>query len=165
MDFVALWLELKEIFIDVVKYGFPTLAITLSILSFRDSRKARKVQERLNRIEEKLKQYELEEKEKERAEASMACVEARIMNISRGKYVMKIWNSGKVTAYNIDFKIPEEYSGIVWKDKTPYEFLEPGKSFEEIVLVHSGTPSKFKVTTIWTDIENNPFTKEQFVSI
>ncbi|MFP3472274.1 hypothetical protein R0J90_19670, partial [Micrococcus sp. SIMBA_144] len=83
-----------------VKYGFPTIALFLSLLSYWDSRKTKKVQVRLNELEEKLKRFELEDKDKEREESTKAMIEARIMNISRGKYRMKLWNSGKVTAYN-----------------------------------------------------------------
>jgi len=165
MDSIDLWLKFKDFVIDFVKYGFPTIAIVLSILSFKDSRKANKVKERLNKVEEKLKKYALEEKEKERVEATKACVEARVINISRGSYKMKIWNSGKATAYNVDFEIPEEYNAMVWRDKVPFEFLEAGKSFEEHVLVHYGSPDKFKITTTWTDKEGNPYSKEQIVTI
>lgn len=165
MDTTQLWLKFKEIFIDLVQYGFPTIALVLSILSYKDSRKANKVQERLNSVEEKLMKYELEEKEKEREDATKACVEARIMKISKNNYKMKIWNSGKAIGYDVDFIIEEEYKGIVWRDKVPYEFLESGKSFEEHVLVHMGTPSKFKVTTIWKDKEGTKYSKEQLVTI
>lgn len=165
MDLEKLWLQFEDFFIDLVKYGFPTVAIVLSILSYRDSRKAIKVQDRLNKVEEKVKRYELEEIEREREEATKACIEARIMKICKGKYVMKVWNSGKATAYNVDFKISEEYKGIVWREKVPYEFLESGKNFEEYVMVHSGTPNKFKITTIWTDKQGNLYSKEQMVSV
>jgi len=165
MDSVELWKQFKEFFIYLVKYGFPIVALGLSILSYRDSRKANRVQERLNEVEEKLKKYELEEKEKEREEATKACVEARIMEISRGNYRMKFWNSGKATAYNIDFEIEVEYRGFVRRDIVPFEFLEPGKSFEERVIVHDGTPNKFKVTIIWKDMQGNPYSKEQIVTI
>lgn len=160
-----LWLQFKEFFIDLVKYGFPTLAIVLSLVSYIDSRKANKVQDRLNEIEEKLRKYALEEKEIERVEAKKACVEARIINISKGNYKMKIWNSGKATAYNVDFKISEECRGMIWRDKVPYEFLESGKSFEEHVIVHNGTPKKFKVITTWTDNQGVTYSKEQIVTV
>lgn len=165
MKSMELWLQFKELLIDVVKYAFPTIALLLSLLSFIDSRKANKVQKRLNLVEEKLKKYELEEKEREREESTKACVEARVIKISKGNYKMKIWNSGKAIAYNVNFIIPEEYRGIVWKEKVPYEFLEPNKSFEECVLVHSGTPNKFLVTTTWEDNQGISYSKEQIVTI
>lgn len=91
--------NLKRFFIDLVKYGFPTVAIILSILSYIDSRKANKFRGRLNEIEEKLKKYELEDKEKERQEANKACVEARIMNVARHKYNLR---------ENLGIDVPDE---------------------------------------------------------
>lgn len=165
MDSVELGLQFKEFFINLVKYGFPAAALGLSILSYRDSSKANKVQERLKEVEEKLMKYELEDKEKEREEATKACVEARIIKISKNNYKMKIWNSGKATAHNVDFNIPEEYKGLIWREKVPYEFLEPGKSFDERVIVYTGTPNKFKVTTTWIDKQGSPYSKEQILSV
>lgn len=163
MDFVELWVQFKEFFKDLVKYGFPAIAIGLSIFSYRDSRKANKVQGRLKEVEEKLKKYELEDKEKEREEATKACVEARIVKISKGNYRMKVWNSGKATAYNVDFEAHD--GGQVERGKVPYEFLESGKNFDEYVFVYMGTPNKFKVTTTWTNKEGVPYSKEQIVTV
>ncbi|PEQ96609.1 hypothetical protein CN481_00245 [Bacillus sp. AFS006103] len=165
MDLVGHLLQLKKIFIGLVQYGFPAIALILSYLSYRDSRKANRLRERLHEVEERLKKYELEEKEKEREEATRACVEARIYNVARHNFRMKIWNSGKATAYNVDFEIAEEYRGYVRREMVPYEFLDPGKSFEEYVMVHSGTPNKFIVTTTWTDKQGESYSKEQIVTI
>ena len=49
------WLKFKEIFIGIVKYVFPTIALALSILSYKDSRRINKVQTRLIEIEKNLK--------------------------------------------------------------------------------------------------------------
>jgi hypothetical protein len=162
---LEIWIKFKEVFVDIVKYGFPSTAILLSILSFRDSRKANKVRDRLNELEERLKRYAIEEKEKEREQASRACVDARIVNIAKNKYKLKVWNSGKATAYNVDFESSPEYNGIIWRDKVPYEFLEPGKNFEEHVLVYMGTPRKFTITTTWEDEQGTKHSKEQILTV
>lgn len=164
MDLFENLLQSKIVFINLVKYGFPTAAIILSLLSYIDSRKANKVQGRLIELEEKLKKYELEDKEKEREEDTIACVEARIINVSKNKYRLKVWNSGKATAYNVNFDISIENKSVIWKDKVPYEFLESGKSFEEVVTYFSGISSKFKVTTTWMDNNGKYNSKEQIVS-
>ena len=155
---------LKEISINLIQYGLPIIAIILSILSFIDSKKANRLQGRLNQVEERLITYELEEKEKEREEATKACIEARIVKISKNNYRMKIWNSGKATAYNVDFSAEEVVEKNIFKDKVPYAFLEPNKSFEEHFLVHSGVPQKFSVTTVWKDENGNSHLKDQILS-
>lgn len=77
---------------------------------------------------------------------------------------MKFWNSGKGIAYNVNFVTPDQLKNIVWRDKVPYEFLEPGKSFEEHVMVFSGVPRKFKVVTTWLDSKGNTYSKTQIVT-
>lgn len=162
---MGVWIKAKKIIIGIVKYGLPIIALGVSILSYKDSKKANKVQEKLIELEEKLKKYELEEKEKERQEANKAYVEARVIKVSKGKYVMKVWNSGKATAYNVDFEVPKECKCMIFRDKVPYEFLEPAKGFEEHVIVHMGSSNKFKVTTTWNDKQGNAYSKEQIVTI
>jgi hypothetical protein len=146
----------------IVEYVFPTVALVLSALSFRDSRGITPLQARILEIEEKLKIYELEEKQRQREAAMEACIEARVVNISKRAYRLKIWNSGKATAFNVDFTVAEEIS--VLREKVPYEVLEPGKSFEEHIIVQFGTPRKFSITTTWTDSSGKPHSKEQIVS-
>ena len=128
-------MEIREIIDAVIGYVVPLVAIVLSIVSFHESRKVNKVQLRLNEMEEKLKKYELEEIEKEREAANKSIVEARIYNVSKGKYRLKIWNSSQATAYDVDFEVPEELKNLVFRDKVPFEVLEPGKSFEESVII------------------------------
>ena len=164
MDVAQFNLHVKGYLIDFVQYGFPSIALVISILSFIDSRKSKKVQDRLNDVEEKLKKYELEEKKREREEATKACVEACVYSISKGKYKLKIWNSGKATAYNVDFDVSEECKSMVFKEHVPFEFIEPNKNFEEHVIVHMRAPQKFKVTTKWQDINGMLYSKEQMVT-
>lgn len=157
-------MEIREIIDVVIGYVVPIVAIVLSIFSFHDSRKVNKVQLRLNEMEEKLKKYELEEIEKEREAANKAIVEARIYKVSKGKYRLKIWNSSQATAYDVDFDVPEELKGLVYKDKVPFEVLEAGKSFEEYITFYYGTPPKFTVKTTWKNVSGEQYEKEQLVT-
>jgi len=157
-------MEIREIIEVVIGYVVPLVAIVLSIFSFHDSRKINKVQLRLNEMEEELKKYELEKIEKEREAVNKPVVEARIYNVSKGKYRLKIWNSSQATAYDVDFEVPEEMKGLVFKDKVPFEVLEPGKSFEEHIVYYNGVPSKFTVKTIWKNKNGDQQEKELLVS-
>lgn len=156
---------IKQVLKFIIQYVLPLVAITLSWLSYKDATKNREIRERLNILEEKIKIYELEKIEQEKTESTLACVEARIVNISRGQYRLKIWNSGRATAYNVDYKMAEDSGAIIVEPKVPYEFLEAGKSFEENILIHLGTKSKFGLITTWIDEEGQTHSKEQIVSI
>ena len=157
-------MEIKYVFDTVVRYIFPLIAIVISVFSFYHSRKVNKVQLRLNEMEEKLKKYELEEIEKIREASNKSLVEARIYNVSKGKYRLKIWNSGQVEAYEVDFQVPDDIKGMVYRDKVPFEILEAGKSFEEHIIYCAGMPSKLKVKTTWKDINGENYEKEQIVT-
>lgn len=141
-----------------------SIAIIISIFSYIDSRKAKKVQDRINKIEEKLKTYELEEKQNQKEKAQEAYVEARIIKISNNNYALKIWNSGEATAKNVNFEAPLEYSEIFWKENVPYEYLEPGKSFEEHIITYFGLPTKYEITTTWSDYKGD-HSKVQIVTL
>ncbi len=83
---------------------------------------------------------------------------------SKGKYRLKIWNSGQATAYHVDYDVPGDLRNIVMRDKVPYEILEAGKSFEEHIVYSMGTPSKLTVKTMWEDADGEQYEKEQIVS-
>jgi len=157
-------MEIKDIFDMVIGYGLPSIAIVISIASYYESRKVNKVQLRVNELEVQLKRYELEEKEKEREAVNKSTVEARIYNVSRGKYKLKIWNSGQAPAYHVDYEVPGDLMDIVMKDKVPYEILEPGKSFEEHISHYMGMPTKLTVKTVWKEANGELCEKEQIVS-
>lgn len=154
----------KEVIINIINYVVPIVAIFLSLISLLISSKNLKIQTRVIKLEEKLKSYELNEKEKELAESKIACVEARVYCLSRDKYRLKIWNSGKATAYNVDYLIQDNVSHGIVREFAPYEFLEAGKSFEELVVVHSGTVRKFVLMTTWSDGEGNIFSKDNIIT-
>lgn len=75
-----------------------------------------------------------------------------------------MWNSGNEKAYNIDVTIPEEYRIIIMKQKLPFEYLEPNNSFEETVVIHMNSSSKFKIISSWENENGDKFTNEQLRS-
>jgi hypothetical protein len=159
------WSIIREVLIDIVKYGFPTIAIGLSILSYFNSRKSTTNQERINHLEEQIKRYQIEEIEKKKEQEESTLVEARIYKVSNKDYRIKIWNSGGANAYNVNFTAPKEQECIFMKRKSPFEVLEPGKSYEELVMVVMGTPPKVTVTTTWKDDNGVEHSKEHHLQV
>ena len=160
-----LTIEFKEFINGLVQYGLPILAFIGSIYSVITSRKANRIKDRVLELEKELKEIQLEKEHKEIEESTKACVEARIYKLSQGKYRLKLWNSGKATAHKVNFHYPEEHDGMFYKDKVPYAFLEPGKSFEEIALISFQTPSSLLVTTTWLDDNGKEHSKQNMVSV
>ena len=154
-----------ECFSICVTYVVPLVALLISIISWRESSKGHNLQNRVNEIELKLKQHELTRIDRLKKEEALACVEARVINISRGKYRLKVWNSGQATAYEVYASVDEGANLGLWHSKMPFDFLEAGKSFEEVLVVHYGTAPKFRITTTWKDGAGQEHHKEQMGSL
>ncbi len=65
----------------------------------------------------------------------------------------------------ITVSIPSEYGIILMKEKMPFEYLEPNNSFEEHVVIHIGTSSKFEVISSWENEDGENVTNTQLRSI
>ena len=160
---------LKEITAAMVAFaknwGEMTIAgvsLLIAVIALIKSSKAEKLQNRVNEMEIKIKEYELERITKEKEEASSSCVEARAITIGSGKHRLKIWNSGNTTVYNVTAKFDGNPNIIVMdSDKQPFDELAPNKSYELVLVVHSGSASKFRIITEWTDTEGKINSKSQ----
>ena len=119
-------------------------------------------QDKVNELEIKIKQNELDIIEKEKAKASYECVEAKVMRISPKRTKLKVWNSGNTIVYNVIASFDKETNIIILDEsKMPFDELEPGKSFEVSLITHYGSASKFKITTSWDNKEGIHSEKEQ----
>lgn len=151
-------MELTALIISAVSLIFAVISFFMSI-------KAQRLQNKVNEFEVKIKEFELIELEKAEKEKNSSCVEARMVRISKGKYKLKVWNSGNTKVTNVSANIPQESGIILYNDKMPFEFLEPQKSFEIVAICHMGSSSKFLITTEWTDQDGNHQKKEQMGDI
>lgn len=165
-----------NVVIEVIKivalYVMPIAAFFVSLIALKRSNDTLKVQVQLSEVEEKLKEYELalkkhelERIQAEENEEKKAAIKARVIRISKGKYKLKVWNSGNEKAYNVAVFIPEEYNVTIMEDKMPFEYLEPGNSFEECVVIHCGSASKFKIISTWEDGKGKKYENTQLKSI
>lgn len=126
------------------------ISLGVAILSLYKASKAQKLQDRINEIELQIKKHDLEVIKQEEIDKQTACVEARLINIGNGKHKLKVWNSGHRTAYDVCVDVSDAAKIIVIdRGITPFDELEPGKSFDMYVIVHGGSAPKFKITTTW----------------
>ncbi len=163
---------LFEIIKSIALYVMPISTVLLSVLAYirpKDCTHVKvqltDVQEKLNEYDLKLKAYELEKIEQECNHKSKANIEARIVEIAKGKYKIKIWNSGDEKAYNVDYDIPEKYQIGLMKNVTPFEYLEPGSNFEEYVVIYLQSYNKFEIITTWENENGERFTNTTLRSI
>ncbi len=144
---------------DIAAIIISGVSLFIAIVSFILSTKSQYLQNRVNEIEIKLKEYELAEKEQQKS----PCVDARIIHVSKTNYKVKVWNSGNSNAKNV--KAFWDYSNSIIafdKNKMPFELLEPQKGFDLSISLYSGAPSKLCITTEWEDENGKEFSKEQW---
>lgn len=131
-------------------------SLTVSIVSLIKSWK-------IGNLDYRIKQLELEELENKKNNFQ-PCVEARLVHISKGNNHIRVWNSGNATAYNVNVEIDDKNIPII-QPVTPFEFLEPGKSFDETVVLTFSSENKFKIITKWADKSGNADKKEQICTL
>ena len=152
IQFASNWGELSIAFISLV----------IAIVALVKSSKAEKLQTRINEMELKLKEYEVAKMEQEQKEATLACVEARVISIGQGKHRLKVWNSGNAPAYNVVARFDGNPQIIMFGDeKQPFDVLEANKNYEIALITHGGSASKFKIITEWVDKNGNHQSKTQ----
>lgn len=145
---------------EIIALIISGISLLVAILSFGFSLPAQKLQNKINEMEIKLKEYELNQIESNNKK--VACVEARVIKISSGKYRLKVWNSGNDTAFNVSAHFEDGTNIMIGNhDKMPYEILEENKSFEMWLITHMGSANKFKILTEWEDSEGNKQEKVQ----
>ena len=85
-----------------------------------------------------------------------ALIEVRIMKFPKGKRIIKIRNTGKVTANNLTISFPQEDDFIITDDPSPID-IKPNHEIAVSIIVHSGSPNKTRLTFNWKDDlqENN----------
>lgn len=141
------------------------VSIVIAVISFIKSSKAQKLQNKVNELDARIKEYELEKIEQEKTEAASSVIKARVIKNEKNNYRLKIYNAGNTTAYNISAKIPNGYNVMLLNNKMPFEELEPQNGFEECLVIHMGSSPKFKVELNWQDNNGHEYKNEQFCSI
>ena len=140
-----------ETFGDEAVVAIVVLRIVLERANNTVEGQGYEVEQKLKEYELALKKYELEQMQAKKNEEKRAYIETIVIKISKGSHKLKVWNSGNTTAYNIEVSIPKEYNIVIIKDKMLFEYLEPVNNFEECVIIHMQSASKFNIISIWED--------------
>ena len=152
----------KELEKELKKAMIAGISLLVAIISLFKSSKAQRLQNKVNELELKIKQDELDKITKEKEDAELACVEARFITVGKGKHRLKVWNSGNATAYHVSARFDGDVGIMIMdREKQPFEELEAGKSYELILITHNGFASKFRIITEWTDSSGKQHTKTQ----
>lgn len=160
-------MNLIENIMDVlVSYLIPIISLIISAIALYQSNKSRKLEKQIQNLELYIKQYQAKEIENIENTPKEAKIKAKVYEITPRKHKLKIWNSGNKRAFNIVAKIPDEYNILqIESEKYPYEYLDPGESFETSVAFHKMSCRKFQIITEWEDENKQAYSNKQLGSI
>ena len=128
------------------------LSLVIAIISFCESHRANKLQARINELEIQIKEHNLNSIKQSEIEKKAALIEARMIDVGNRGHKLRVWNSGKSTAYNVSVDYDKSEGLILLsEDLLPFEELYPGKNFDITVIVPFESSKKFRVMLNWED--------------
>lgn len=128
------------------------VSLVIAMISLVKSYKTQKLQDKVNSLEVKIKQYELEKINQEKESKEKTLVEVNVVKVSNNNYKLRVFNNSDKSVFNVKVKIDKEYNvPIIDNDVLPLETLEPKNSFDLIIIRYMNSASKFYVITEWED--------------
>lgn len=157
-------------FVTLAPIVISALSLILAVISFvmnyRLSLRDKKRSEQLERLQIRLHELQLQREEEAAGRRSSSKVEARYVRIGLKGHRIRVSNTGGTTVTNITCEYDKNAGPYAFiQDKEPYERLEPGESFDEIIFFADGSPSKFMVKTRWVGEDGETHSRDNIVSV
>ena len=138
------------------------VSLVIAVISLVKSYKTQKLQDKVNSLEVKIKQYELEKINQEKEPKEKTLVEVNVVKVSNNNYKLRVFNNSDKSVFNVKVKIDKEYNvPIIDNDVLPLETLEPKNSFDLIIIRYMNSASKFYVITEWEDENGKTLSNKQ----
>lgn len=140
-------------------------ALVVSIIALVISWRSARIQNKVALLEQQNLEIDLAEKINAAEEGLLSRVEARHIKVGPKARKIRISNTGKTRVFEVRYEEAEGSDGVVmFHDKEPFEFLDPGDSYDENIVIAWGAPQKFMVTTHWKDVEGNDCSRENVIN-
>ena len=138
------------------------VSLVIAVISLVKSYKTQKLQDKVNSLEVKIKQYELEKINQEKESKEKTLVEVNVVKVSNNNYKLRVFNNSDKSVFNVKVKIDKEYNvPIIDNDELPLETLEPKYSLDLIIIRYMNSASKFYVITEWEDENGKTLSNNQ----
>jgi hypothetical protein len=134
------------------------------ILNYRLNKRDKEQDANLRELQMRLQELQLKKEEEEARMRKSSKVEAHHVLIGTRNHRIRIANTGGTTVTNVTCAC-DNGPYYFRQDKEPYERLEPGESFDEIVIFADGSPNKFHVTTEWVDSDGVERSRDNIISV
>lgn len=141
------------------------VAVVSLVLNYRLRLRDKEQDKRLADVQLKLQELQLQKEEEAAERRASSRVEARYVLVGLKSHRIRISNTGGTPVTNVTCEYDENSRPYaIRQDKEPYEFLEPGDSFDEVILFADGSPSKFVVKTRWVGADGKEYSRDNIVS-
>ncbi len=119
---------------------------------------------KLKRQEEHLNLYQIKKIKDEELAERKAFIRANLVKSNKSS-ILKVFNSGKCIARNIDLEINADDDAFLYASNPfPYEFLNPQESTEIHLHATYKAPGKFRIKLIWDDDSKTGNIYEQMIT-
>lgn len=141
------------------------IALVSFVMNYRLKKHEDKQSQELAQVQLKLQELQLHKEEAAAERLTRSRVEAHHVLIGTKGHKLRIANTGGVTITNATCTADEGSGPYAFmQDKEPFERLEPGECFDEMMLMAMGTPSKFTIITRWVDPDGNEHSRKNIVT-
>lgn len=140
------------------------LSFSISSIALGFSIKNMNLQNRVNALDEKIKQIELDRIKAEQERESQFAFNITNYKVKNAEYKLRFTNVGKPIMYNVNLEIEEEQPEII-NTIMPYEMLAQYDHFEESILCYLGTSKKFHLVITWENEKGEKFNENRLCSL
>lgn len=130
------------------------LALGLSAYATWGSHRFKKKEGELMDLQGKVNSLILEKEQREAEQAGQADLGASFVSIGSKKNRLKIFNKGKMPAYNVNITFLGDNDIVLdseIENKFPMEHIDPGQAVELMAAVHMQTKRKHAIRLRWSD--------------
>lgn len=143
-----------ELIVAIAAFVVSLGALVFSAYTYSKHDKKIKAQEQI------INDYQINKIKREEEDSRKAYIKGNIYPGSKGKLILKVFNSGKAIARNIRVEgLDVDSLVVIGKDLFPYELMNPQDNTELTIWITKDSASVIKLKYIWDDDfgQNNEF--------
>lgn len=144
------------------------LALLLSSYATWRTHKQQEQEATLAELQRQINFLVLRKEEREARESELVDLGANFVMLGTQKHRLRVFNKGRVTAYDVQVTFPEGNDLILEediRDKMPLESMQPGQSVDLLAAVSMGSPRKMTVRLSWTDANRQKVDKDVHLTL
>lgn len=118
-------------------------------------------------LEKKIGELQLRKLQEDEAEKKKAYISANIVKHTKGTYILKIYNSGKSKAFNVNVELLGEHNAIQFMNwKEHFDMISPAKGYDAKFIILGDLPEDtVHLKFSWDDDFDKNQVNEELVTV